>query len=141
MARIGSMKIIIISTFLLCLNFACSSGDGSPIQVYKTFVDAAKKKDAATMKKYLSEESMADIKAAAKLIGKSEDVLLTMESDKLYDHADISNEKIDADGKTATLEVTSKNAVTKSGLQKQTVNFVKEVTWKIHYGKPKTTSK
>ncbi len=60
------------------------------------------------MKEYLSEDSLKMLKDAAKSGGKSEDELLTSFSEDKNDPVDFSNEKIAADGKTASVEVKTK---------------------------------
>jgi hypothetical protein len=128
-------KYLIAPAILLLFSLACSLfGGGSPTAVYKSFAGAVKKKDAAAMKKYLSEESLQDLRTAAKSAGKSEDEMLASAPADAFDYTDISNEKIDPDGQSATLDVTTKA----DGLK--TINFVKEGSWKVHYGKPKTKS-
>lgn len=114
---------------LFCL--ACSLfGGGSPAVVYKAFLEAAKKKDAATMRQYLSEEALKTIKLSAQYSNKSEDELLTSFWSDDNEPVDISNEKIAADGKTASLEIKTKSGKTNP------IYFVKEGSWKISPNKP-----
>lgn len=118
---------------LFCL--ACSLfGGGSPTAVYKAFLAAAKKKDTAAMKEYLSEDSISMLKSAAKSGGKSEDELLSSFSENNDESAEISNEKIAAEGKSASIDVKNKSDKT------TTIYFVKEGSWKINPDKPKEKS-
>ena len=96
-------NLFFLAVFVLFI-FSCSMfGGGSPTVSYKAFADAAKKKDAATMKRYLSEESIKDVRDGAKYLKKTEDEVLTMNPDG-FDYVAISNETISKDGKTASIE-------------------------------------
>ena len=129
-------NLFFLAAFVLFI-FGCAMfGGGSPTVSYKAFADAAKKKDAATMKKYLSAESLKDVSDSAKYLKKTEDEILTMNSDGFFEYVSISNETISKDGKSASIEV-----VTKQGDLPKPVNFVKEGGyWKVNYGKQKTAN-
>ncbi|MBS1797238.1 MAG: hypothetical protein JSS81_25655 [Acidobacteria bacterium] len=119
----------------LALTFFCLAcslvGGGSPTSVYKSFLEAARKKDAATMKGYLSASSLDALRSAAKYGNSSEDKILTEVPPEQIDPVEISGEKIEADGRSASLEVKLKNDKT------QTIYFVKEGSWKIALEKQK----
>jgi hypothetical protein len=123
---------LIILAFLPLICLACSmfGGSSSPTVVYKAFIAAAMKKDTAAMKEYISEDALKSLKDAAKSSGKSEDELLKSFSENNDAPVDISNEKIAADGKTASLEIKTKSE------DKKTIYFVKEGSWKITPDKP-----
>jgi hypothetical protein len=125
-------KQLLAPVILALVGLACSLfGASSPTAVYQAFTDAAKKKDPAAMKKYLSAAMMKDLKSIAQSSGKSEDELLTSFSDG-DEPVEMTNEKIDADGQTASLDVKTKSDKT------QTIYFVKEDGWKIASDKPKS---
>jgi hypothetical protein len=122
---------VLIVAFVFC-NGCSMLGGGSPTDVFKAFATAARKKDGAAMKSYLSQETLSNVKKSTVSLKKSEDEVLAEAADK-FDIADTSNEKIAADGKSASLDYT-----TKLVKEVQTVNFIKEGSWKIHFGKPRT---
>lgn len=99
---------------------------GSPTEVLKSFAEATKKKDAATIKKLLSAGTMKMVEDSAKKQNISVDEMLTKVEDADKNKTpEIKNEKIEGD--TATVEV--KNDVTG---EFDVMPFVKEDgSWKI----------
>lgn len=104
----------------------------SPTAVFTSFVEAMKKKDAATMKNSLSKASLVQMEEAAKMQKKTLDEILADTEDVAKEKTPaVQNEKIDGD--TATVEV--ENEITKKW---DTVPFVKEDgKWKIAMDKIK----
>jgi hypothetical protein len=99
---------------------------GSPTETLKTFAEATKKKDAATIRKILSKSTMKVIEESAKEQNISVDEMLTKAEDpEGKDLPETRNEKIVGD--TATLEV--KDDITG---EFDVMPFVKEDgSWKI----------
>lgn len=123
--------LVILPIFVL----ACSMfGGNSPTASYKAFANAARKKDSAKMKEYLSESFLKTVQEAAKYSNKSEDEFLSSFSDGIGETDDISNEKISSSGTTATVEVKTKSN------DLQVIKFVKDGIWKIDSSGKKTDS-
>lgn len=118
--------IIIFSTFLLLSSCAGPAKPPTPLDTFKSYTQAIKKKDITTMKLLLSESSRKMHEAEAKAKGMTLDDV--MRTERLFTESQRSveyrNEKIE--GEKATLEV--KNPEGKW----ETVPFVlEEGVWKI----------
>ncbi len=116
---------------ILCVLFtvsACQMAQPapSPADTFKAYVEALKKKDAATAKQLVSKGSLKMMEDAAKAQDKSVDELLTgSDAPALKEALETRNEKIQGDA--ATLEI--KNNVTGGW---ETMHFVKEEgRWKL----------
>jgi Tfp pilus assembly major pilin PilA len=125
--RIGvALTALVISAgFVL----ACGLWGGSPTASFKAYFEAARKKDIAGMKKYMSKGTLDMTEKNAKTQGKSLDEALQNQSDisakSSETNPETRNEKITGD--TATLEIKTEN----NG-EWITMPFVKEDgTWKI----------
>ena len=131
----SKQNLIALAVFVFFI-FGCSMfGGGSPIASYKAFIEAAKNKDAATMKKYLSADALLQIKTMAQYGKKNEDEFLISFNETIKGTPEYKDEKIATDGKTATLEVKLD-----SSKDWKTVYFSKESSWKIELSKPTKTS-
>jgi hypothetical protein len=118
--------IIIFSAFLLLVSCAREAKPLTPLDTFKTYTQAIKKKDITTMKLLLSEASRKMHEAEARAKGVTLDDV--MRTEKLFTEnqtsVEFKNEKIEGD--KATLDV--KNSEGKW----QTVPFVREEgVWKI----------
>lgn len=135
MKNLQIVRKIFVLSILPIFILACSMfGGNSPTASYKAFAGAARKKDAATMKQYLSDSFLKTVKEAAKYSNKSEDEFLSTFSDNIGEADDISNEKISTGGTTATLEIKTKSN------DVQVIKFVKDGIWKIDSSGKKTDS-
>lgn len=135
MKNLQIVRNVFVLSLLPGFILACSMfGGNSPTNSYKAFAAAARKKDAATMKQYLSEKFLKTVQEAAKYSNKSEDEFLNSFSDNLGETDNVSNEKISSGGSTATIEVKNKSN------DVQVINLVKEGVWKIDSSGKKTDS-
>lgn len=123
-------KVVLVITSLI-FGFACFGISDSPTMVFKGFLTAAKKKDGAAMKKYLSKDSLALITAAAKGLNKTDDEYLASIGDAMDETPELKDEKIAGDGQSATLEMKGKSGAW------TTIDFSREDGWKLEMDKSK----
>lgn len=119
-------KIIVLATFLFLVSCAGESRPSTPIDTFKAYTAAIKKKDLTTMKLLLSESSRKMHEQEAKARGVTlDDVIKTQTLFKEEQTSvKLRNEKIDGD--KATLEVQNSYG------DWETLPFVKEEgIWKI----------
>jgi hypothetical protein len=119
----GSAAFVTIALLVFGLSGAACGKKSTPTETFKAFYDAAKKKDAAGIKKTLSKGMLSKLEDQAKMSNKSLDEFLINVS--LTDNVpETRNEKIDGD--KATLERKGR------GDSWQTMSFVKEDgEWKL----------
>jgi hypothetical protein len=126
------MKIrqTVLSGIALLLSIAlmgsCGGQSSTPIGAFKSFFEAAKKRDAAAMKKTISKRMLAELEAEAKKENKPfDEYLLSVDlSDTV---PEVRNEKIEGD--TAVLEIKGR------GDNWRTTKFVREDgEWKLDSG-------
>jgi len=88
---------------------ACSKSASTPTAALKAYYDAAKKKDVATAKKYLSSGTLKMMEEFAKAAGKTLDQMFTENAakDAEITTPEFSNEKINGD--TATVDMKAPN--------------------------------
>lgn len=120
------LKILILMAMVT--SFACTGEQkpSSPLETFKTYTKAIKKKDTTTMKLLLSSETLKAHEQEAKVMGTTVDDIVKRESlvSEMQTSVEFRNERID--GERATLEV--KNV----GNRWETVFFVFEGgEWKI----------
>ena len=130
------MKIRQITALLsiACLTVAIAACGGgakasTPKEAFKSFYEAAKGKDVASLKKLMSKETIAEMEREAKGENKSLDEFLAEESQKGLPPAmpELGEEKIEGD--KATLQFKAEKSTNWS-----TVPFVKEDgDWKINF--------
>lgn len=96
-----TMALLALVAIALGAAAACGKKASTPTEGFKAFYDAAKKKDAAAMKKTISKRLLTELEAEAKRDNKQFDEFLV--SVNLPDTLETRNESIQ--GETATLEV------------------------------------
>jgi hypothetical protein len=101
---------------------ACGKKSSTPTEGIKAFWDAAKKKDAAAMKKTISKRMLTELEAEAKRENKPFDEFLV--SVNLPDPLETRDEKIEGDN--ATIDVK-----TRSGSWKKTKLVKEDGEWKL----------
>jgi cytochrome oxidase Cu insertion factor (SCO1/SenC/PrrC family) len=119
-------KIIVLATFLFLVSCAGESRPSTPIDTFKAYTAAIKKKDLTTMKLLLSESSRKMHEQEAKARGVTLDDVIKTQTLFKEDQTSVKlrNEKID--GEKATLEVQNSYG------NWETLPFVKEEgIWKI----------
>jgi hypothetical protein len=119
-------KIIVLATFLFLVSCAGDSKPSTPLDTFKAYTRAIKKKDLTTMKLLLSESSRKMREAEAKARGVTLDDVMKTQTllNENQTSVEFRNEKIEGD--KATLEV--KDAYN----QWKTIPFVREEgIWKI----------
>lgn len=124
--KISALLIALLAVTLA----ACGKKASTPTEAFKSFYEAAKNKDAATLKKLLAKDSLAQMEEAAKKQNKSLDELLTTQVSSGIPPTlpETRNEKIDGDNATIEFKApTGEN-------DWRTVPFVKEDgEWKIKF--------
>jgi hypothetical protein len=95
------MALLALITIALAGLAACGKKASTPTEGFKAFYDAAKKKDAAAMKKAISKRLLTELEAEAKRENKPFDEFLV--SVNLPDTLETRDEKIEGD--SATIEV------------------------------------
>ncbi|HKC64257.1 MAG TPA: hypothetical protein VKB86_11495 [Pyrinomonadaceae bacterium] len=125
MQRSRIVSLIILTALAL---ISCSKeGASSPTEAYKSFSQAAQKKDAAAMKKLVASSFLDRAQSRAKSKNQSvEDYLVTSAEDYANFEGEPRNEQVKGDA--ATLDVKVKDG---SGGGWITLSFVKEGGWKI----------
>jgi predicted lipid-binding transport protein (Tim44 family) len=123
--------LLIAALLTIALSSACggSKKASTPTEAFKSFYEAAKNKDVATLKKLMSKETIAGMEKEAKDENKSLDDFLAEESQKGLPPAapQTGEEKIDGD--KATLQFKSEKSTNWS-----TASFVKEDgDWKVNF--------
>jgi hypothetical protein len=119
-------KIIVLATFLFLVSCARESRPSTPIDTFKAYTAAIKKKDLTTMKLLLSESSRKMHEQEARARGVTLDDVIKTQTLFKEDQTSVKlrNEKIDGD--KATLEVQNSYG------NWETLPFVKEEgIWKI----------
>lgn len=129
--KIRQMTVLLIIACLTVALAACGGGAkaSTPKEAFKSFYEAAKGKDVASIKKLMSKETIAEMEREAKGENKSLDDFLAEESQKGLPPAmpELGEEKIEGD--KATLQFKAEKATNWS-----TVPFVKEDgDWKINF--------
>ncbi|HUQ31428.1 MAG TPA: hypothetical protein VM095_04875 [Pyrinomonadaceae bacterium] len=122
---------LLIATLLTIALSACGGGKkaSTPTEAFKSFYEAAKNKDVATLKRLMSKETVAGMEKEAKGENKSLDDFLAEESQKGLPPTapQTGEEKIDGD--KATLQFKSDKATNWS-----TATLIKEDgEWKINF--------
>lgn len=122
-SKVVSLLILIALAFISC----SKEGASSPAEAYKSFYQAAQKRDAAEMKNLVASSFLDRAQSRAKSKNQSvEDYLVTSAEDFNNFEGEPRNEQVKGD--TATLDVKVKEA---NGGGWITLNFVKERGWKI----------
>ena len=129
--KIRQMTALLIVACLTVALAACGGGAkaSTPKEAFKSFYEAAKGKDVASLKKLMSKETIAEMEREAKGENKSLDDFLAEESQKGLPPAmpELGEEKIEGD--KATLQFKGEKSTNWS-----TVPFVKEDgAWKINF--------
>ena len=122
---------LLIAAILTIALAACGGGKkaSTPTEAFKSFYEATKNKDVATLKKIMTKETLAEMEKEAQGKGKSLDDYLAEESQKGLPPAlpQLGEEKINGD--TATLQFKSDKATNWS-----TASFIKEDgDWKVSF--------
>lgn len=99
---------------LVALVAACSQSASTPTAALKAYFDAAKKKDIATAKKYLSSGTLKMMEDLAKTQGKTLDQMFNENAAKegQMPTPEFSNEKISGDTATVEMKVPNQPVVT-----------------------------
>jgi flagellar hook-associated protein FlgK len=99
---------------LVALVAACSKSASTPTAALKTYFEAAKKKDIATAKKYLSSGTLKMMEDLAKAQGKTLDQMFNENAAKetQMPTPEFSNEKINGDTATVDMKVPNQPVVT-----------------------------
>jgi hypothetical protein len=114
---------LVVALFLIAALAACGKTSASPTDSFKAFYDAAKKKDAASIKRTISKRMLAELEIQAKKENKAlDEYLVSVELPATMPEA--RNEKIEGD--TATVEFKLRSGGWRP------INFVREDgEWKL----------
>jgi hypothetical protein len=128
--KIRQTTALLLVTLLAMAIAACGGKKAStPTEAFKSFYEAAKGKDVATLKTLMTKETLAEMEREAKGRDKTLDAFLADESQKGLPPAmpQLGEEKIEGD--KATLQFKSEKSTNWS-----TASFVKEDgAWKINF--------
>lgn len=127
MKRHRSLTLALAATLVALAALACSKGNSTPTEAFRTFYNAAKKSDAKAAKTIMPKKMLERAGNEAKAKGEEFDARLASELNRigkeLPDTLEMRDEKIEGD--TATLEF-------KEGENWRRVSFVKEDDgWKM----------
>jgi uncharacterized lipoprotein len=123
----------LLAALLLALLAACSSSN-TPDEVVKTFVSAAAKGDADTMLAHVSTKGLSDpdvTMAKAKMNMMAADAQKRAQKRGGFKSVEITESKIDSDGKTATVQFKEKFGDGTEGSVEHFALLLEDGHWKI----------